>query len=86
MTDNEIFEVLKQNICEIVPEIENVKITIEDSLRDLGANSIDRAEIIMSTLESIKVSIPMVAFGEAKNINEIIQIIAAGLKKTIVNG
>ncbi|AWK48272.1 acyl carrier protein [Bacillus velezensis] len=80
MNRKEIFEVFKQNIYEVVPEIEGVKITIEDSLQDLGANSIDRAEIIMSTLESVKVSIPMVEFGKLKTIREIIEIIAARLK------
>ncbi|AHZ14672.1 MULTISPECIES: acyl carrier protein [Bacillus] len=79
MNRKEIFEVFKQNIYEVVPEIEGVKITIEDSLQDLGANSIDRAEIIMSTLESVKVSIPMVEFGKLKTIREIIEIIAARL-------
>lgn len=79
MNRKEIFEVFKQNIYEVVPEIEGVKITIEDSLQDLGANSIDRAEIIMSTLESVKVSIPMVEFGKLKTIREIIEIIATRL-------
>ncbi|WP_198863527.1 hypothetical protein [Bacillus velezensis] len=36
MNRKEIFEVFKQNIYEVVPEIEGVKITIEDSLQDLG--------------------------------------------------
>lgn len=49
----------------------------EDSLRDIGANSIDRADIIMSTLESLSVDIPLVELANARNINELAEIIHA---------
>jgi polyketide biosynthesis acyl carrier protein len=83
MTRNELFELVKENIYEIVPELEGVKINLRDSLRELGANSIDRAEIIISTLECINASIPMVKFGEAKNIEEIIEVIAAEINVNV---
>ncbi|WP_010094411.1 acyl carrier protein [Ornithinibacillus scapharcae] len=85
MSKNEIFEVLLESIYEIVPELEGEKITIEDSLQDLGANSIDRAEIIITTLESINVSIPMIKFGEAKNIQDIVEIIDIAIDELHIN-
>jgi polyketide biosynthesis acyl carrier protein len=83
MTRDELFELMKENIYEIVPELEGVNINIRDSLRELGANSIDRAEIIICTLECINASIPMVKFGEAKNIEEIIEVIAAEISVNV---
>lgn len=83
MTRDELFELMKENIYEIVPELEGVNINIRDSLRELGANSIDRAEIIICTLECINASIPMVKFGEAKNIEEIIEVIAAEINVNV---
>jgi polyketide biosynthesis acyl carrier protein len=83
MTRDELFELVKENIYEIVPELEGVNIDIRDSLRELGANSIDRAEIIICTLECINASIPMVKFGEAKNIEEIIEVIDAEINVNV---
>jgi polyketide biosynthesis acyl carrier protein len=83
MTRDELFELIKENIYEIVPELEGVDIDLRDSLRELGANSIDRAEIIICTLECINASIPMVKFGEAKNIEEIIEVVAAEINVNV---
>ncbi|WP_311298477.1 MULTISPECIES: acyl carrier protein [Bacillaceae] len=84
MLKNEIFKVIKESIYEIVPELEGVNIMIQDSLQELGANSIDRAEIIINTLEIVNASIPMIKFGEAKNINEIVDIIATVINESHV--
>lgn len=78
MTQEEIFETVKSVFAEIVPDIEVSRITRQDSLRDLGANSVDRAEILTETMEQLGVSLPMVSFGKAKNIGDIVEIISAG--------
>jgi len=44
-------------------------------LADLGANSIDRAEIVTMTLEALSLSIPRVALSEARNIGDLTRII-----------
>lgn len=85
MTKNEIFEVIVESIYEIVPELEGEHITIQDSLQELGANSIDRAEIIITTLESIGVSIPMIKFGEARSIQDIVEIIISAIHESPIN-
>ena len=46
MTQDEIFEIIKNNTLEVIPELEADSITIEESLKNLGANSIDRMEIL----------------------------------------
>lgn len=54
------------------PNFENHDFSRTDSLRDLGANSIDRAEIIMLTLESLSLRIPLVELAGAKNLDELV--------------
>lgn len=71
----EIFNVIKEAISYVVPEINVNEITIEDSLKELGANSVDRAEILFMALEDSKVKIPMISFNDAKNIKDIVDII-----------
>lgn len=49
--------------------------TESDSLRGLGANSIDRSEIIMMTMESMSANIPLIYTAKAKNIGELASIL-----------
>ncbi len=75
MTKEEVFEIMKEAIGFVVPEIETENVTPEDSLKELGANSIDRAEIIIMAMEDTNAKLPLVSFGEAKNIGQIVEII-----------
>lgn len=74
MDKNEIFEIIKENILEVIPELTIENITMNDSLKEIGANSVDRADIIMFSMESLDIRIPMVKFGTAKNIGDIVDI------------
>lgn len=72
MTKPEIFEILKQNIQYFLPDISEELITIEESLKNLGANSIDRMEIITKTMEDLQVKFPLVELGKLTNIEGLI--------------
>lgn len=75
MTKEDIFEVIKRNIVDIIPEVDEESIEIEHSLKnDIGANSIDRMDILLQSMQDLKVKVPMVKFGEAKNIKDIINV------------
>lgn len=75
MTQEEIFKTLISVFSEIIPEVDVSAATPQDSLRDLGANSIDRADIITETMEHAGVSLPMVNFADAQSIGDIVRII-----------
>lgn len=79
MKREEVFKILKDAIEFVVPEINVEEVTMNDSLKELGANSIDRSEIIYTTMEDANVKLPMVSFNDAKNIGDIIDIIAGAL-------
>ncbi|HCB96312.1 MAG: acyl carrier protein [Ruminococcus bromii] len=74
MSKEEIFEIIKENILDIIPELDLSEVTMKDSLKEIGANSVDRADIIMFTMESLNIRIPMVKFGNAANIGDIVDI------------
>lgn len=66
-----ILELIAKYSREVLPELETYKFQNGDQLRDLGANSVDRAEIISLVLESLHLNIPRVeAFG-ASTIGEL---------------
>ncbi|MDQ3206131.1 MAG: acyl carrier protein [Pseudomonadota bacterium] len=71
MTVDDIFKILVNHTREVLPEVENHDFRMKDSLRELGANSIDRSEIIMLTLETLSLSIPLIAVAKAENMGEL---------------
>jgi polyketide biosynthesis acyl carrier protein len=79
MNVQDIFQILAGHTREIVPGLENHPFQFTDSLRALGANSIDRSEIIMMTLESLSLSIPLIDLAKAENMGELASIMHARL-------
>jgi polyketide biosynthesis acyl carrier protein len=70
-----IIEVIFRHTREVIPGLEDHQFRPGDSLRALGANSVDRADIIMMTLESLSLNVPLIAMAKAENIGELAGII-----------
>ncbi|MES2824526.1 MAG: acyl carrier protein [Pseudomonadota bacterium] len=75
MNKEAILEIIAGHICEVIPRLKDHKFEETDSMRDLGANSIDRSEIIMMTLESLSLNIPLIVIARAENIGELASIL-----------
>ncbi len=71
MTQPELFNLIVHHTREILPGLDNYQFAASDRLVDLGANSIDRAEIVMLVQESLGLSIPRVELFGARNIGEL---------------
>lgn len=82
MTKNEIFLALKSNLLDVLPELNEQHITTEQSLKNLGANSLDRAEIIIRTMAKLGLTLPLITLATAQNIDDIISLFYASLQKT----
>jgi len=67
-----VFALLKRHVCSILPETSQDQVVLENSLRELGANSMDRADIIISTLASLNLHVPLVLFAQSKTIGELV--------------
>lgn len=70
-----VFEVIIRHAREVVPELGNHVFQSSDRLVDLGANSIDRAEIVTMTMETLGLQIPRVELFGASNIGELVDVI-----------
>ncbi|MET1255417.1 acyl carrier protein [Aliikangiella maris] len=71
MNKQQIFDVIVGHAKEVLPELESHDFKFEDALKDLGANSIDRSEIVMMTLESIELNIPLIEIAKAENMGQL---------------
>jgi polyketide biosynthesis acyl carrier protein len=79
MTKAEIFEVVKKNALEIL-DVAPDTVTIGKSLTDLGANSVDRMEIVTMTMEDLGLKIPFMSFAGASNIEDLVEILRSNIK------
>ncbi|MCC5467071.1 acyl carrier protein [Pelosinus baikalensis] len=75
MNKTDIFEIIVRHTYEVIPELESELIKPSDQLAQLGANSVDRAEIVAMTMESLSLEIPRVELFGAKNIGELVDVL-----------
>lgn len=65
MTKEEVFEVLKKYVLEqLEDDVEEDDVTIDKSMMDLGANSLDVVEIVSNTMRELKIKIPREELGQ----------------------
>lgn len=79
MSVENVFNIITGHAREVLPSLADHQFQFTDSLRDLGANSIDRSEIVMLTLESLSLRIPLVQVAKAENIGELASLLHAKL-------
>jgi polyketide biosynthesis acyl carrier protein len=71
MTNDKLLDLIARHTREILPGLEAHRFAPSDRLVDLGANSVDRAEIAMLVQESLGLSVPRVELFGPKNIGEL---------------
>jgi polyketide biosynthesis acyl carrier protein len=74
MNKEAILKIIVDHTCEVIPKLKNHEFKPGDRLVDLGANSVDRAEIITMTMDSLTLRIPRVELFGAKNIGELAEV------------
>lgn len=70
---------LRGHLISIIPELEESEIKEDETLRDLGANSVDRGELITLALEGLELDIPRVELAGAQTLGEIADLLMGKL-------
>lgn len=70
-----IMKLIIRHCCELIPELKGREIKLSDTLEDLGANSMDRADIIMMSMEALALKIPRVELFRTKNIGGLVDVL-----------
>jgi polyketide biosynthesis acyl carrier protein len=77
MTTGSIFTVLKKVICEVLPQLRERELSPIDTLEELGANSVERADIVLMVLEELNLNISPVDMFGPRNIGELVELLNA---------
>lgn len=71
----EILKVIAACTCEIMPDLAGHEFQRSDRLVELGANSLDRAEIVVRVLEELQLDVPRSALVRLANIGELADVL-----------
>jgi polyketide biosynthesis acyl carrier protein len=71
MTKVELLDLIARHTRDVLPDLDARQFAASDRLVDLGANSVDRAEIAMLVQESLGLSVSRVELFGPKNIGEL---------------
>lgn len=72
MEYQEVENIVKDAIITILPNVEKSEIVLDQHTKDLGADSIDRIEILLTIQKQLKTNEPMARFSSLKNIGELV--------------
>jgi polyketide biosynthesis acyl carrier protein len=74
MNQEQVFAIVKSKVIEVLGNVSPEQITPEISLVDLGANSIDRVEVAMYSMEALGLAIPRNELQGIQNLKGLVQI------------
>jgi polyketide biosynthesis acyl carrier protein len=72
-----VFDILRESIQEILPDVPADRIRREARLDELGADSVDRAEIFSAALRRLELKVPLTDLARANDLSEVIAILGA---------
>lgn len=75
MIKQKVFATVKSAILEVLPDVNPDLIGIEKQLKDLGANSIDRMEVVTLSMEALGLKLPLMAFAQVGNIEDLVDVL-----------
>jgi polyketide biosynthesis acyl carrier protein len=74
VSEEQVFGILVGHVRTVLPNLASHEFTSADSLKALGANSVDRSEIVMMTIETLKLDMSLVEVAGASTLGELARI------------
>jgi polyketide biosynthesis acyl carrier protein len=76
VSSSQVFEIVKGHVLEVLPDLAPGQVTPERSLSELGANSVDRMEVVSLSLQSLGLDIPLMSFAGVSDIGGLVDVLA----------
>ena len=70
-----IFGVVKANVVKVLTGLDPDLVTIERSLTELGANSVDRVEVVLYSAEDLGLDVPRAELHGARNLADLVAVL-----------
>jgi polyketide biosynthesis acyl carrier protein len=74
-TWDEVFCVVREQAVIVMPGLGADVVTPDVSLSDIGANSLDRMDIVVASQDALGITVPAAAFGDAGNVRQLVDVL-----------
>lgn len=74
MTTEDVLEVVRVSTAKVL-EVDTSAMTLDGTLSDLGANSVDRADIVTQSMLELRVKVPAREFAQIKDIRSLVGVL-----------
>ncbi|MEE8058828.1 MAG: acyl carrier protein [Pseudomonadales bacterium] len=74
MIKTDILAIVQKNMLEILPKLNPEVIQLEASMKDLGANSIDRMDVVIQSMADLSLKIPLIELASVSNIGGLVDL------------
>lgn len=81
MSKDDIYQVVRQTIVAILPGVSVTQISGDKHIKDLGADSVDRVEIILTLIERLGIDEPMASFSDIKDIDALVDFLCVKMER-----
>jgi len=75
VNDTEIFEVVRRKTVEVLPDVAPSAVSLDGRLVDLGANSLDRVDIVTLTMDELGIVVPVTEFGGVNDLRSLVALL-----------
>ena len=75
MEKEAIFDLVVTHTSEVIPALKSHSFKPEETLKELGANSLDRTDILDELMEALSLDVPRVELFGTRNIGELVELL-----------
>jgi polyketide biosynthesis acyl carrier protein len=75
MTREEIFTVVRAHLLQVLPGLAEAAVRGDFSMHDLGADSLDRMDVISATTDELHIEVPTDRLADAHNIDSLVDVL-----------
>jgi polyketide biosynthesis acyl carrier protein len=74
-TWDEVFSVVREEAARTLPGVGTEEVTPDVSLADIGANSLDRMDIVVASQDTLGITVPAAAFAAVGNVRQLVDVL-----------
>ena len=73
--ESSVFDVVRNAILDVMIDLDPEDITLDSNLTDLGANSVDRVEIVVNSMADLGVKVPREKLQGISNLRGLVEVL-----------
>jgi polyketide biosynthesis acyl carrier protein len=77
-----IFDVIKENIQNVIEGSKGIEINEEHSMKDFGADSLEIVEVVSRSMRKLGIKVPRTELGQAKTLGDLVTLFETHADKT----